>query len=662
LAGDPEHILIESVALVGPESFSNLYKVDVRTGQGELMNRDEYLGHQIALYGRGDMLLWPPLPYGMDTWVYQPSAGTVARGSLASVTNYFDKYSILAGVNMNMSSPDTTRMKLAAFMSSPPTIGPNGIELNGWPPGNGRPPESMTLTPTTGGPVSPESSSTGRMMYDRQGRPRILYTETSDGAPRRFIYTEPGKPMFEPDFVPADLDKALGQPKAKEFTVSPENYFGDRSYPIGFDFDPDIHYIASNVGRDTFGIYALNLKTHERTELAPEVKGVDLAPGDPAQARDLLVFDEKTRKLVGIRFMTVRPRTYWLDPELRQLQADLDATYPRHGIEVVSWDDARSRFLIRMSAEDDPGGIFVFDRGARKFEQILSSTPWLASTPLNASGSFVFQTPEGVQLTGYLTLPNEPKIQPPPLLIYLEAGLWDRAEPGFNREAEMLADMGLVVMRLTPRGAAGFGRAHLLAIRDGLDTVPVADLLAAVDWMNARSKIDLKRVVVMGQGVGGYIALRAVQLRGDRFRAAISLNAPTNLSAWGNLSIIKGVPSMYRNGSAEAVLTVDFRSAVRKAFVRGLKLTGGAGESTAGKATLVIESFTSTDTTPLASALAGLGIGNRGVDVEHLYINGDFQGGSLATRTKVFERIQEFLNLNLYDFGTGFGEVRKAEE
>ena len=64
LADDPGHILLESVATLGVESLSNAYRIDVRTGESQLANGDYYLSWQVALYGRGDMLMWPPMPNG----------------------------------------------------------------------------------------------------------------------------------------------------------------------------------------------------------------------------------------------------------------------------------------------------------------------------------------------------------------------------------------------------------------------------------------------------------------------------------------------------------------------------------------------------------------------------------------------------------------------
>ena len=625
-AGDPGHILLESVAAIGPESFSNLYRIDVRTGEAEVVNDGDYLNWQVALYGRGDMLLWPPMPNG--DW-------SLMIAKIADPPP-------MALTELMRDSPFAMRMRLEM-----------SLMMDGEP----------MLTPETGAAVSMASSSTGRMLYDRQGRPRLLYTEDTDGSTRDFLYFKPDARVLEPNITPDRLDKALGEPKAKEFLLSSGNYFGERSYPLGFDFNPDILYYASNVGRDTFGIYSLNLATKERAEIAPGLKGIDLASGDPEETDGILVFDEARKKLVGVRYATVRPRTLWLDPEFGEIQAKLDREDPRHVVEILSWDDARSRFLLRLSADDDPGALFLWHRAEERNEFVTSATPWLAGTTLNPAAAFAFTTPAGVQLTGYLTLPNDPKLKPPPLLIYLQGGLWDRAEPGFSRETEMLADLGLAVMRLNYRGSTGFGRAHVTAIQQGIDTIPTEDMVAAVQWLNARSKIDLQRVILMGEGLGGYLALRALQLHPDVFRCGITVNAPTNLAAWASWQQIKNVRPTYRDGGLEPP-TTDFRTEVRRAFVKQIKRGGATatGKDAPDRDVLVIEGSNSTETTPFSSLLGSLGLGAGGVDLQHLYISGNFKGGTLATRTKVFQRIDEFLNSTLYDYKTSIGPLKVLEE
>ena len=65
-------------------------------------------------------------------------------------------------------------------------------------------------------------------------------------------------------------------------------------------------------------------------------------------------------------------------------------------------------------------------------------------------------------------------------------------------------------------GSAGFGRAHREAFTAGIskdsDRAPIDDMLATIEWVAARQKIDRKRIALFGNGYGGTLALRALLL------------------------------------------------------------------------------------------------------------------------------------------------------
>ncbi len=676
LPDDPGHVLVESVAELGAERLVNVFRVNLATGDAEVPDPKWYRNWQVALYGRGDMLIWAPLAYDVERWIKNPIVPGGTIGTLRNVQRYFDS-GTAGGAMGSLAVPTAqTRTKLEMFLSFPPEFGPDGttIVLNGWPAApittaypdapSPPPPSSASLGPESGGAVSADSSSTGRMLYDRQGRPRLLYTEDTSGGARKWLLFETGKPVFDPNIAPRDLNFGLGQAKGHEFEINPDNYFGERSYPLAFDYDPDVLYFASNVGRDTFGIYSLNLKTRERrTVAAPETMPFDLAPLEPDYPGSHLVFDDHARRLVGIRFNSLHPSTLWLDPELGGIQQGIADSFRLHNVEIINWSDDRQDFLIRMASAEDPGAYLIYHRASNSVDVALVRAPWLKDTTVHPSAAIAFQTPAGVRLTGFLTLPTTPKLTPPPLLIYCQGGLWDDEAPSFSREAQLLADLGIAVMRVNYRGTAGRGRAHLTALQQGIDSVPLDDILASLDWISSRYKIDRTRTVIMGEGFGGYLALRALQLHTDVFRCAISLNAPTNLNAWAGWKPITTSRALYRGGDSESTSTVDFNSLVRGALVKNAKKTATPAVAKVDhKALLVIESYNSQETTPIASLLAGLGLGAKGTDIERLGLDGPFVGGSTATRTKVFQRIEEFLNFNLYDFGATVGALKVLED
>lgn len=672
LADDPNRVLLETSAIIGPETLSNAYRVDVRTGRSELVADDDFPAWQIALYGRGDMLLWPPWPGVMhtDPSVPGPNKRMYYPATIEQMLTVLDVPSEWTTVLSNGANSFNNIMHDKSVSRSAVRQTPfvarlkieNAIKAGAWDT-NSSDRSDVTLPDAySGAAVSPDTSAGGHMLYDRQGWPRLLYTEFSDGSAREFRYARPGQFPFDPDVPLPALDRVLGQPKGKEFTVSAENYFGERSYPLAFDFDPNVLFFASNVGRDTYGIYSLDLTTKERRELAPELKGVDLASGDPTEAEEILVFDEARKKLAGIRYASLRPKTHWLDPELAAVQAKLDARFPRHAVEIAGWDNARQRFVLRISAEDDPGAVFIHEPATGRLEKLFSATPWMADGTLNAGTSFAFQTPAGVTLSGYLTMPDHLKISPPPVLVYLQADLWHRAPAGFDPSAEMFADMGFVVMRLNYRGSPGFGRSHFEAIKDGIDTAPAEDVLLALDWLGSRQRVDRKRVVLAGEGLGGYIAMRVAAGHPEAIRAVIGINAPTSLTAWTGWQQMKVNLPMYRSAAVETGTTADFRTEVRKRLVAQIKDRPALQRTGAVTLpTLVVESADSMDTTPVASLLATLGLGGGALDYERVTIREDFRTGSSESRAKAFQRIDEFLNEHLYEYGTSVGPLKVLE-
>ncbi len=366
-----------------------------------------------------------------------------------------------------------------------------------------------------------EQDVNGRLLYDRNGQARIEIWDPIDRAGQSFIsLPSPGRRASK------ELDKLFGD------AVTPANYLGTRTFPVGFDYDPDILYLASNAGRDTYGLYALDLRTAKRTALAVEHPAFDLAGFETSGSLPALVFDQKQRRLVGVRVAGLEPAAQWLDPELAGLQATLDGKFPGRSVQLIDWDDSRTRFLVFASSVGDPGRYYLYHRAENRLVQIVRRAPAVDPDQTNAATTFAFDTPEGVHLTGYLTVPKTPLKTQPPLLVWCHDGPWDRDAPGFNHDAQMFAAMGFFVLQVNYRGSAGFGTRFREALRESLDGIPVADIRAAITWVEARYNVDRKRVALLGQGFGGYLALRALQLYPDDFRCAVAINAPTDLEQW----------------------------------------------------------------------------------------------------------------------------------
>lgn len=358
----------------------------------------------------------------------------------------------------------------------------------------------------------------GSTLADTTGQPRIFFDRGS--SPRRFEY-QPAEAVgtsWQP------LDRVLTDRETFTSDVTPANLLGHRSIPLGFGSDPNLLYFASNLHRDTYGIYQADLRTGKRTAIILEKDVVDLANLEMPWLSSPLVFDRRTQALAGVKIAGMETYTHWIDPEIATVQAELDRKFTGRTVTLIEWDDARRHVLFTTSSSTDPGRSFLLDRNDGRCTEYLRHAQ-LAPEDANFSTWFAFDTPSGTRLTGYITLPHAAPVKKPGLVVWFHDGPLERLTPGFQREAQALAALGLAVVQINYRGSIGFGVRHGEALPDRVDREPADDAVAAIGELAKRYSLDDRRVAAMGEGRGGYLALRAMQLHPEAFRAGVAINA-----------------------------------------------------------------------------------------------------------------------------------------
>lgn len=370
------------------------------------------------------------------------------------------------------------------------------------------------------------------LLLDRQGRRAVTVPNTTQlSFPHVFTY-DPVENMK--GVAMRSLDAIAGF-TGPGFSVSPDNYFGERAVPVGFDEDPSILYYASNVGRDTYGFYGLDLRTGKRIGLALENPGLDLF--EPAPARfanpSPLVFDRYTRKLVGLRITDQLGTTRWIRPEMQVIQAACENTLPGRNVEIQEWDEAGRHFLLVARGPTDPGAYYLFDTKTNQLTEFIRRAPAMDAAKIYPTLSFAIQNADGSRLTGLVTSPRNARLKPVPVVVLLQPEPWLRISSDYNPTVSALAEMGVFVVQLNPRCAWGSGaQQRLLATQNGFEAGASADIVTALDWAQKHFEVSTKRVGIMGERRGAYLALRTLQLQPKRFRCAIVLEPTIDLAGW----------------------------------------------------------------------------------------------------------------------------------
>ncbi|HUR58472.1 MAG TPA: prolyl oligopeptidase family serine peptidase [Opitutaceae bacterium] len=503
--------------------------------------------------------------------------------------------------------------------------------------------------------VSSEAAS-GSYYYDQQGRHRLQRVSQRDGS-HDLLHRAPNSTRWGPMPLPAGVAPKLG------FGATPQTYFGERLIPLGFDADPNVFVYAANIGRDTFGIYGFNLATREPTSLVLEHPARDLAHLNGSPLWPGVVFDKFTKAFLGVQAPGPTAVTVWVDAGLSALQQRLEQKFPQRRVRIVDWDEQRTCFLVRVLGPTDQGRIFLYRRREDLATELMSDAPWLRDIALHTTRFFEFNGPDGLQLSGFLTLPRAPRLNPPPLIICLASGLppephgWSssiRESLPFDPQTQVLADMGFIVCRLNNRGVLGLGARHRDALRRDLERGAGADALAAIEWIAQRHPIDRKRVALLGNGFAGHLAVRATQLHPETFRCAVTFDPIFNLSAWVQPPTDSFGPATFAEQTNVIYLGGDL------ARLHKLEVTAHADELVAPVFIAQPLVAKGDSGVTLAAGVAALRtqLKRGGIPCEVVEYHDDFANGQPVARARLYRRLEEFFNLNLYDPRVKIGPTR----
>lgn len=561
------------------------------------------------------------------------------------------------------------------------------------------------------GTFRPTTSSA--LLIDAGGRPRIQISTTAK-PPVRLDFTV-SDASTRPKWAPVAARVPAGL--VAGFALSPENFFGHRAVPLAFDASGNTLLFASNVGRETFGIYGVDLESRTLTDLAIEHPTYDLylpQPGlfpDPALSvqtgirvddseivdaeiwdpkgdglrsiseetatgdsqwtaayrrfiaraavastrRPLgdpspLVFDRFTGELIGIRIHGFRLTTSWFRPELIHVQTTLEREFPDRNIEIKEWDKDYETFLVLSHGPSHPGTYNLYHRVRNKFVEFASRSGPVAAEATPRTVPFVCDGAGGTRLSGTLTFPRavrDPSASRVPLVVLCSTEPWTPFRPEYSPEVQALARMGLAVARINTRGMWGSGVRNREGFEVGFDRMQATDLITALDHLGANYPVNLRRVAILGEGLGGHLALRAVQQYPDRFRSAVAIEAPINLQGW--------LADNRWSRTAEAHLLRPFFGS--EAVLAGDPLR----QAPAVLRPVCLFAFPGNDAIPVSVAhrqgrAFASSLADTGVPAEFFSLPSGYLRREPGARAEVFRHIEAFLNTTVYDFKVGIGE------
>jgi dipeptidyl aminopeptidase/acylaminoacyl peptidase len=292
------------------------------------------------------------------------------------------------------------------------------------------------------------------------------------------------------------------------------------------------------LGRDGHTVLVSTLSDQEDqsdyVEYAPGALGA--APATLEGVSGDVIHDPVSKAPIGDTALVGDDYRYnFFSPKDQSVWRSVSKAFPGHQVILTSWSDDRRKIVVQVDGVEGPAFALVnLDTG--RADWLGEIYPGLGNDGVSEVRSIRYKAADGLEITGYLTLPKGRDPKSLPLIVLTHGGPAARDEPGFDWWAQALASRGYAVLQPNYRGSEGFGRKFMEAGYGQWGRKMQTDLSDGVRDLAAKGIIDPKRVCIVGASYGGYAALAGAALDTGVYRCAASVSGPADLKRflqWG---------------------------------------------------------------------------------------------------------------------------------
>ena len=295
--------------------------------------------------------------------------------------------------------------------------------------------------------------------------------------------------------------------------------------PLAFDYDNKTLYVSSNIASDRRAIFKYDIAARKLGEKLVEHPFLDLNGG--------LVFSRSKKALLGIHYSANVPTTAWFDEDMARLQAGLSSNASAKIVLIDVADENGQYLLIHSSADNNPGGFFLYHVEKRKLQEISKSREWLLPALLSKRTFIRYKARDGLEIPAWLTTPVNSDGKNLPLVVHIHGGPWARGYGGIEwgrwPSAQFLASRGYAVLEPEPRGSTGFGRRHYTSSFKQWGLAMQDDITDGALQLVKDGIADKSRMCLFGGSYGGYATLQGLVKDPDLWRCGIAYVAVTDL-------------------------------------------------------------------------------------------------------------------------------------
>ena len=295
-------------------------------------------------------------------------------------------------------------------------------------------------------------------------------------------------------------------------------------------------YLTSNKG-------ALDLSELELMD--PATGTTTTVESDPEKRVDFgsMQMSDVDHHIFFTRYEDDRYRVYFQDKAFEQEYRWLQSKLPGKEIGFGARSKDESIWIVTAYSDTEPGETYVWDRKAKTLTLQYRIREVLPRASLSPRNPYHFKSSDGLEISGYLTLPKGLPAKSLPLVVFPHGGPWGRDSYGYDTFAQFLSNRGYAVLQPNFRASTGYGKKFLNAGNGEWGRKMQDDLTWGVKALVADGTADAKRAGIAGGSYGGYATLAGVAFTPNLYAAAVAIVAPSNL-----ITLLDAIPPYWEAG------------------------------------------------------------------------------------------------------------------
>lgn len=316
----------------------------------------------------------------------------------------------------------------------------------------------------------------------------------------------------------------------------------------GFSNDPNIIFVSHVEGRDHDAIYEYDIAQRRLGDVA--FAHPLFSASGVVRSRSPQDFGE----VLGFSYEAERGRVYWADPQMeaafsqiraalgvRDVPVDWKDTATGQvarlnvgegaDIDIVSYTDDRSKFIIRKAGGSLPPEYYVLQHG--RMSLLGRANPELREAKLGPVSLVQYAARDGLTIPAILTKPDPTVFGPGPYpsIITPHGGPWARDELDWDASGwtQYFATRGYAVLQPQFRGSEGWGQTLWRAGDGEWGRKMQDDKDDGARWLIEQGVAAPDRIAMHGYSYGGYAAMMAAVRPNGLYQCAIAGAGPATI-------------------------------------------------------------------------------------------------------------------------------------